>query len=54
VMMYMTPTDTPARFPAVPKTAGAALIVSAILIFYLGILPARVLDWAAASISSIF
>jgi NADH-quinone oxidoreductase subunit N len=52
VMMYMTPTDTPAQFP--PKIAGAALIVSAILIFYLGILPTRVLDWAAASISSIF
>jgi NADH-quinone oxidoreductase subunit N len=54
VMMYMTPTDTPAQFPPVPKIAGAALIVSAILIFYLGILPTRVLDWAAASISSIF
>ena len=54
VMMYMTPTDTPARFPAVPRIAGAALIVSAVLIFYLGILPARVLDWAAASISTIF
>ena len=54
VMMYMTPTDTPAQFPAVPKVAGGALIVSAILIFYLGILPTRVLDWAAASISTIF
>ncbi len=54
VMMYMTPTDSPARFPEVPKLAGAALVVSAILIFYLGILPTRVLDWAAASISTIF
>ena len=54
VMMYMTPTDTPARFPAVPKVAGAALVVSAILVFYLGILPTRVLEWAAASISTIF
>ena len=54
VMMYMTPTDAPAQFPAVPKIAGAALVVSAILIFYLGILPTRVLDWAAASISTIF
>jgi len=54
VMMYMTPTDTPAQFPAVPRVAGGALIVSAILIFYLGILPTRVLDWAAASISTIF
>ena len=54
VMMYMTPTQTPARFPTVPKLAGAALVASAILVFYLGILPTRVLDWAAASISTIF
>jgi NADH-quinone oxidoreductase subunit N len=55
VMMYMTPSgETIARFPPVPRVAGAALVVSAILIFYLGILPARVLDWAAASISTIF
>ena len=54
VMMYMTPADTPAQFPAVPKIAGAALVVSAILILYLGILPTRVLEWAAASISTIF
>src|SRR5207302_3938406 len=54
VMMYMTPAEAPARFPAVPKIAGAALIVSAILIFYLGVLPTRVIDWAVASISTIF
>jgi NADH-quinone oxidoreductase subunit N len=54
VMMYMTTTETPARFPPVPRVVGAALIASAILSFYLGILPARVMDWAAASISSLF
>jgi len=54
VMMYMTATDTPARFPAVPKIAGAALVASAVIVFYLGVLPTRVLDWAAASISTIF
>src|SRR3989475_1012453 len=54
VMMYMTPTDQPARFPAVPRIAGFALVVSALLVFYLGILPTRVLNWAAASISTIF
>jgi NADH-quinone oxidoreductase subunit N len=54
VMMYMTSTDEPARFPMVPKAVGAALILSAILTFYLGVLPARVMDWAAASISTIF
>jgi NADH-quinone oxidoreductase subunit N len=50
VMMYMTPTESPAQFPRVPKIAGAALIVSAVLVLYLGVLPTRVLDWAAASV----
>jgi len=54
VMMYMTPSDTPAQFPAVPKMAAVALVISAILVFYLGILPSRVIAWAAASISTIF
>jgi NADH-quinone oxidoreductase subunit N len=54
VMMYMTSSESAAKFPAIPRMAGLALVVSAILIFYLGILPARVLDWAAASISTIF
>jgi NADH-quinone oxidoreductase subunit N len=54
VMMYMTPNETPVRVPKVPRMAGLALAVSALLVFYLGILPTRVLDWAAASISTIF
>jgi len=54
VMMYMTPADQPVRVPAVPRIAGVALVVSAVLVLYLGILPTRVLDWAAASISTIF
>jgi NADH-quinone oxidoreductase subunit N len=54
VMMYMTPSEQPAQFPAVPKIAGCALVVSALLVIYLGILPTRVLNWAAASISTIF
>src|SRR5437762_3977967 len=54
VMMYMTPGDQPAQFPVVPRIAGFALVVSAVLVFYLGILPTRVLNWAAASISTIF
>jgi NADH-quinone oxidoreductase subunit N len=54
VMMYMTATESPARILPIPRMAGVALVVSAILIFYLGILPTRVLDWAAASISSSF
>jgi NADH-quinone oxidoreductase subunit N len=54
VMMYMTPGDQPAQFPVVPRIAGFALVVSAVLVIYLGILPTRVLNWAAASISTIF
>jgi len=55
VMMYMTPEgERPVEVPAVPGAAAAALVLSALLIFYLGILPTRVLDWAAASISTIF
>jgi NADH-quinone oxidoreductase subunit N len=54
VMMYMTTTDRPVRVPPIPRMAALALAVSAIIVFYLGILPTRVLDWAAASISTIF
>ncbi len=54
VMMYMTPSgESMARFPAVPKLAGAALILAALAILYLGILSPRVLDLAAAPISTI-
>src|SRR5580704_7549008 len=54
VMMYMTPADRPSSVPPVPRIAGAALVASAVIVVYLGILPARVLDWAVASISTIF
>jgi NADH-quinone oxidoreductase subunit N len=54
VMMYMTPADRTADRPAIPRIAGAALVASDIIVFYLGILPTRVLDLAAASISTIF
>jgi NADH-quinone oxidoreductase subunit N len=54
VMMYMTPRPSDAAVPALSRTVGAALAISAILLFYLGILPTRVLDWAAASVASIF
>ena len=54
VMMYMTASDASVDIQPVPRLAGAALIASAIVVFYLGILPTRVLDLAAASIASIF
>ena len=54
VMMYMTPNANPIRVPAVPMIAGAALLVSAAIVLYLGVLPSQVMDWAARSISTIF
>jgi NADH-quinone oxidoreductase subunit N len=54
VMMYMTPSEAPLAIPRVPRVAGAALVFSALVVLYLGVLPARVLDWAADSISTIF
>jgi NADH-quinone oxidoreductase subunit N len=54
VMMYMTPAAGPMSLPAVPRVAGAALVASAVIIFYLGILPTQVMTWAAASIGTIF
>jgi NADH-quinone oxidoreductase subunit N len=54
VMMYMTePVQEPAR-PVTGPIALSALAVSMIAIFYLGVLPTRVLELAAASVSSIF
>ena len=54
VMMYMTPGKDQAALPAVPRIAGAALVVSAVIILYLGLLPAQLIDWAAASVRTIF
>jgi NADH-quinone oxidoreductase subunit N len=55
VMMYMVDRDP--ELPAPVQVGGvgmAALIASIIVIVYLGILPTRVLDLAAASIATIF
>lgn len=54
VMMYMAPRDASVTFPPVPAVTATALALSAIAIVYLGILPTRVLDWAVASIGTIF
>ena len=54
VMMYMTAPPQPVDVPLVPRIAGLALVASAVLVLYLGVLPARVLDWAARSISTVF
>jgi NADH-quinone oxidoreductase subunit N len=54
VMMYMTPSTSTDGVMPVPRIAGAALVASAIIVLYLGVLPTQVLDWAAASIGTIF
>jgi NADH-quinone oxidoreductase subunit N len=54
VMMYMTAGGEPAPTPAIPRIAGAALVASAVLVFYLGLLPSDVLSLAASSIGTIF
>ena len=55
VMMYMTeePADSPAT-PALSAVAAAGLGLAVIVVFYLGVLPARVLDLAAQSVATIF
>jgi NADH-quinone oxidoreductase subunit N len=55
VMMYMSgePAEGSVSTP-LPRTALAALTVSVIALLYLGVLPSRLLDLAAASVSTIF
>jgi NADH-quinone oxidoreductase subunit N len=54
VMMYMSEQEDAAALPPVPRTALAALSLSAVGLFYLGVLPTRVLDLAARSVASVF
>jgi NADH-quinone oxidoreductase subunit N len=53
VMMYMTEGPDTIR-PRVPGPAVAGLALATFAVFYLGVLPARVLDIALESISTIF
>lgn len=54
VMMYMSEPVIESAPPALPRAAMLVLAVPAIAIFYLGILPTRVIDLAADSIATIF
>ena len=54
VMIYMTPSEERAMVPGVPQVTLAAMVVAALLVLYLGVLPTRVLDWAAASVRTVF
>ncbi len=54
VMMYMAEKRDATSPPRVPRTALAALSLSAALLFYLGVLPTRVLELAARSVAGMF
>ncbi len=54
VMMYMADRETGVAPGPVSKAGMAALAVAVVAIFYLGILPTLVLDFAAESIATIF
>jgi NADH-quinone oxidoreductase subunit N len=54
VMMYMADRDTGVAPAPVSRAGMAALAVATVVIFYLGILPTKVLDFAAESIATIF
>ena len=54
VMMYMSERDARPVPPPMTAVAMAGLAISLIGVLYLGVLPAQVLDWAQASVSTIF
>jgi NADH-quinone oxidoreductase subunit N len=54
VMMYMSERDARPVPPPITGAAMAGLVLSLIGVLYLGLLPARVLDWAQNSVATIF
>ncbi|MCX6550610.1 MAG: NADH-quinone oxidoreductase subunit N [Acidobacteria bacterium] len=54
VKMYMSEGPEGAAPPQPSRTALAALAISVAILFYLGVLPARLIDLAAGSVASIF
>ena len=54
VMMYMTGQSDAAPMPAVTRPVMAALSLSAVALFYLGVLPTRLLALAARSVAGMF
>jgi NADH-quinone oxidoreductase subunit N len=53
VQMYMSEEAPPAR-PAVPRVALAGMLLALVAVFYLGVLPGRLLSIAVDSVASIF
>jgi hypothetical protein len=52
--MYMTEERSPGRRPAAPAVATAGMLIALVAVFYLGVLPGRLLSIAADSVASIF
>ena len=54
VMMYMTEERSPGHRPLVAPMALAGMLIALAVVFYLGVLPGRLLSIAADSVASIF
>jgi NADH-quinone oxidoreductase subunit N len=54
VMMYMTEERSPGHRPVVAPMALAGILIALVVVFYLGVLPGRLLSIAADSVASIF
>ena len=54
VQMYMSDEHAPGHRPAVPAVALAGMVIALAAVFYLGVLPGRLLSIAADSVTSIF
>jgi NADH-quinone oxidoreductase subunit N len=54
VMMYMTDDHAPAGRPAAPRIALAGMLLALIAVFYLGVLPGRLLTIARESVAALF
>ena len=53
VQMYMTEEKAPGHRPAVPVLALAGMMIAMVAVFYLGVLPGRLLSIAADSVASL-
>jgi NADH-quinone oxidoreductase subunit N len=54
VMMYMVDDHAPGRRPAVPALVTVGLVIAVLGVFYLGVMPGRLLAIAANSVASVF
>jgi NADH-quinone oxidoreductase subunit N len=53
VQMYMTEEKAPGHRPNVPALAATGMVIAMVAVFYLGVLPGRLLSIAADSVASL-